>query len=82
MFYEKKLQQFCLKILISLMILDSGKILVHEIEFVHFMKTEELEKGQSGHFKMTYLETESEACYNRKRTGSHKVAYLCCCFFR
>lgn len=79
---KKKLQQFCLKILISLMILDSGKILVHEIEFVHFMKTEELEKGQIGHFKMTYLETESEACYNRKRTGSHKVAYLCCCFFR
>lgn len=37
------------------MILDLGKILVHEIEYVHFMKTKELEKEQIGHFKMTAL---------------------------
>lgn len=37
------------------MILDSGKILVHEIEYVHFMKTKELEKEQISHFKMTAL---------------------------
>lgn len=80
----KKLQQFCLNILISLMILDSGKILVHKIECVHFTKTEELEKEQIGHFKMTCLETENEACNNRKLTGSHEVAlaYFCCCLFR
>lgn len=44
---EVKLQEFCLKVLIFFMILESGKDLVHKLEDASFVKTKGLKKAET-----------------------------------